>query len=454
MELENRGAEPAPQHPTPSGKLSAALGGAVVPHNWALLILVAMIPLQNIYLGRLPMLGAGLNFINVMAIAAFIAWKGNRERSIPSFTGLHYPVYMFMGIYVVSAAVGIYRLSPAGLPEGYLGALKDVLLPMLIFFIVLNSVRDRRGILAVIVATLLPLAYMFRVFYAQFSSVYSWHYSDDMRFVSGTFMRLGSNELAAFYAAYTFLVILLALYVRQLRYRIPLGVLALLNLYSLMYSQSRGAWLAFLAALFVVLYKTGKFRVLLLAAVLSLSAPLVLGLFPVSVQERFQSIFAEEDERDDSARSRFIIWENAMEQYRSSPLLGVGYRVFNSLNEFKGKDTHNYYLKLLVEQGPVGLLLFVVILWRSYKSANQLWQRATEPVFKALGLGMVAAVVVMVVANMFGDRFSHYPLVTYFWVYLALVLRALAILDREQRGGAGASARPPSEEIWRMFRAR
>jgi len=158
--------------------------------------------------------------------------------------------------------------------------------------------------------------------------------------------------------------------------------------------SSRGAWLAFLAAAFVLLFKTGKVKVLIVALILSLSAPMVIGLFPVSVQERFNSIFVEsEEERDKSAQSRIIIWENAIETYKEHPVLGVGYRVFNKLNEYQNKDTHNYYLKLLVEQGPVGLLIFLVILWRGYRNADALWQRAGDPLFKALGLGTLAAVV-------------------------------------------------------------
>ncbi len=417
---------------------SALAGGGSLPaqknselsHNWPLLILIAMIPLQNIYLGKIPTLGAGINFVNLMAIAAFIAWKNNQDRAIPSFTNLHYPVYWFIIIYILSAIHGV--ISFGYLPERYLSSLKDLFLPLLIFFIVLNSVRDRRGIIAVIVATLLPLPYMFRVFYAQFSSVYSWHYSDNLRFVKGTFMMLGSNELAAFYAAYSFMVILLAIFVRQLRYKLLLAGLAFLNLYSLMYSQSRGAWLAFLIALFAVLYKTGKLRVLLAVIILSLSAPMVISLFPVSVQERFDTIFVDdEEERDKSAESRFIIWDNAIQAYKSNPVFGVGYRVFSKLNSYKNMDTHNYYVKLLVEQGPAGLLLFLIILWRAYKNSNELWQKSSEPIFRALGLGTLAAVVCFSVANLFGDRFTHYPLSTYFWVYLALVLRAKMIMEKE-----------------------
>ncbi len=430
------------------------LGGGSSPHqksrelshNWPLLVLIAMIPLQNIYLGKIPTLGAGINFINLMAVAAFIVWKRNRDRAIPSYTDLHYPIYWFVAIYIVSAIHGV--VSMGYLPERYISSLKDLLLPMLIFFIVLNSIRDRRGIVAVVVATLLPMPYMFRVFYAQFSSLYSWHYSDNLRFVKGTFMMLGSNELAAFYAAYSFVVILLALYVKQLRYKLLLGVVAFLNLYSLMYSQSRGAWLAFLTALLIVLYKTGKVRVLLVVVVLSLSAPMVVKLFPVSVQERFDTIFVDKgEERDKSAESRFIIWENAWQQYKKSPLFGVGYRVFNQLNSYENKDTHNYYIKLLVENGPPGLLLFLLILWRAYRNSSDLWKRSSEPVFRALGLGMVAAVVCFSVANLFGDRFTHYPLSTYFWVYLALVLRARSILENE---GTEAGNEPEERPVIRF----
>ncbi len=426
--------------PIPGSAMRRAVAGAdaaslpqqkELPHNWPLLILIAMIPLQNIYLGKLPTLSGGINFLNLMALLAFFAWKSHRERAVPSHSDLHYPILWFVLIYLVSAVHGIYSLGYV--PQRYFSSLKDLFLPLLIFFIVLNSVRDRRGIIAVIIATLFPLAYMFRVFYAQLSHVYSWHYTDDFRFVKGTFMMLGSNELAAFYAAYTFVVILLALYVERLRYRLLLAGLAILNLYSLMYSQSRGAWLAFLAAAFVLLFKTGKVKVLIVALILSLSAPMVIGLFPVSVQERFNSIFVEsEEERDKSAQSRIIIWENAIETYKEHPVLGVGYRVFNKLNEYQNKDTHNYYLKLLVEQGPVGLLIFLVILWRGYRNADALWQRADEPLFKALGLGTLAAVVSLGVANLFGDRFTHYPLSTYFWVYLALVVRAKTLLDEEE----------------------
>ena len=61
-----------------------------------------------------------------------------------------------------------------------------------------------------------------------------------------------------------------------------------------------------------------------------------------------------------------------------------------------------------------------------------LYSEAEDPLFKALGLGMMGSVVAVVVGSNFGDRFSHYTLITHFWVYAALVQRALLIV-REQK---------------------
>ena len=51
---------------------------------------------------------------------------------------------------------------------------------------------------------------------------------------------------------------------------------------------------------------------------------------------------------------------------------------------------------------------------------------------KLLGIGFFGVVVSFAIGNIFGDRFSHYPLSAYFYVYLAISLRAL-ILTREKK---------------------
>jgi len=397
---------------------------AHVRPNWPLLILVTSMPLQNIYLGHIPKLGPGLNYLNIMVALAFLVWKFREDLSPPTRTCMKGPMYTYVAIFVLSAIVGMVKLGPLG--EGIPEALKDMMTPLLLYFIVLNSVRDRKGVIMMITATLIPLPYIFRVFNAQLSSLASWHYSDNLRLVHGTFMLLGSNEMAAFFAGYSLVLLALVWYIKKPKIRMVLAALLILELYCLLYGYSRGAWLSFLGGFAMMgIYLNKKITITSILLVLLLQGP-VLSLLPVSVQERFGTIEVEKgQERDNSAESRFVLWGIAMEDYKHSPIFGIGYRVFQNTNRL-AKDTHNYYVKMLTEQGIIGLLVFLTILWRVFRMSRELANKAgDDPLYRALGVGMIGCVVAFFIGNMFGDRFSHYPMITYFWVYAALVQRSL-----------------------------
>jgi hypothetical protein len=42
----------------------------------------------------------------------------------------------------------------------------------------------------------------------------------------------------------------------------------------------------------------------------------------------------------------------------------------------------------------------------------------------ALGLGMVGVWLGLMLGNCFGDRFTYYPMIGYFWAFLGLTLKA------------------------------
>jgi O-antigen ligase len=329
----------------------------------------------------------------------------------------------------------LYGINTLGvLGENHVAALKDTLIPLFLFFIVLNSVRDRRGIVWVLAATMLPLPYMFRVYYNQVTNYMSWHYTDKLRNVSGTFMELGSNEIAAFYAGYTLVLIAIFLYIKQVKTRLVLAGLLFLNLYSLLYSYSRGSWMSFVIGVGILGWFINRKATIIACVLVALFSGSVITLFPVSVQERYSTIFVEkEEERDTSAASRFWLWENAMNEYAKSPVFGIGFHVFHHVNPYEGKDTHNYYVKVLTEQGLVGVLILLVLLWRSARSSLDLFRSTDDRLYKALGIGMLSCMGAFLLGNMFGDRFTHYPLITYFWVYLALVLRARHLVEQESQ---------------------
>ncbi len=396
-----------------------------VKANWFLLILVTLLPLQNVYIDDLPSPIPGLNILNTLVLLAFLVWRSRSELNSPTSSTLNKPILWFIGIYTLSVFTRSFTLGTVEFEV--ISSIKDVLIPPILFFIVLNSIRDRRGIILALTATMIPLPYMFHVFRAQLAGVASWHYDDDLRLVKGTFQLLGSNEIAAFYAAYVFVLLAIATLIKDTKTRVITGLLLCTSLYCVMYSHSRGAYISFVLALVYFGWQVNKKLTITVAAAVLLFSPVVIGFLPVSVQERFDSIFVErEEQRDESAASRFVLWGYAMQEFAKSPIIGRGYQTFVHANPLK-LDTHNYYVKLLAEQGLVGCIAFIIILWRSSRLGLQLYRESDDSLYKALAMGVLGVTASLAVNNMFGDRFSHYPLSSYFYVYMALAIRAIQL---------------------------
>lgn len=408
-------------HGWPTARRS--LSGNALEINLPLLVLIALIPLQNIYLGKFPNLGFGINFLNVFLLLSCLAWWTGAAETHRTAAALKWPLLGYIAVMVLSLPVSVYTLGY--LDQEHLPHLKNMLMPLLLYFVVLYSVRTPRAMRWMLGAMLFPLPYMFHVFHSQLSHVMAWHYDDDVRYVKGTFMMLGSNEIGAFYAAYTLLLIVGIVYFRNLKLRLLLGLLTSLNLYCLMYSFSRGSWLAFLAGGFVLVWCLRRKAAVAALIVALLFSGALFSSLPVAVQERASTIAVEDgQERDHSAESRFELWTLAFAQFRESPVFGNGYHTFHHRNPY-GKDTHNYYVKVLTEQGLVGMAILLTILARGLSTSHRLYRMARSPLFRVLGLGTFCALAAFMVGNMFGDRFSHYPLSTYLWACLAMVQRAL-----------------------------
>lgn len=411
----------------------------VVKSNLVLLFLIFLIPLQNIYIHKIPSLGGGLNLLNICFILAFFTWKLRKDLNISTRTELNKPV-LFYALSLIFALF-MHSVTLGDMTAELITNVKDILLGPFLFFITLNSVRDRKGIFYAIVATCLPLLYMFRVFFSQQRSVSSWHYDDDLR-IRGTFSQLGSNEIATFYSAYTLILLALFYFFKQTKIRIVLAILIFTNLFSLVYSYSRGAYLGFIIGFLAMIWHTKKKLIIFLIPAMFIFGGVAINFLPSSVQERFNSIFVEDEtERDESAQSRFVFWGIAFEQFLKNPIVGHGYLTFVEANPYH-MDTHNYYLKLLAEQGIIGFIIFLVILWRASKVGRNLYDESADPLYKALGIGLFGVIVSLAFGNIFGDRFTHYPLSAYFYVYLAVALRAL-MLTREMN--------PASQVIQKRF---
>jgi putative inorganic carbon (HCO3(-)) transporter len=394
------------------------LKGSTAKTNWPLLALLFIMPLRNIQLQYIPNLGGGLNIINLLFIASLLHTLINGK--IPATKlGLN----SFLKWYVLSSIIAlVFGYAFLGdLASGNWKAMKDQLIPIFLIFIIQRSAVDMIQWRRILLACLLPLPYCFKVVWNQYLAVSSWHYSHDLR-ISGTFMDLGANEMAAY--SVTMALVSLGCLIscwHEKKYRYIFLAFFVFSGASVLYSYSRGAYIGFLLGSILIFFRyknTGKLLFPALVIIVFSVANL-----PPSVSERFSSIDAEEGDRDPSAESRFVFWAVAINHFLDRPVAGYGYHTVQDprINPHE-MDTHNYYVKMLVERGVIGFLTFLIllgILWRMVKR-NLDW-RDDDNIVNGLMLGMGGAIVALMLGNMFGDRFSHYPIMASFWAFIALI---------------------------------
>lgn len=98
-----------------------------------------------------------------------------------------------------------------------------------------------------------------------------------------------------------------------------------------------------------------------------------------------------------SLKGRLEFWRVAFELFKNKPVAGYGHGTFFSayyieygMNKWYSRFTHNHYLQIAAELGVVGVGLFLLFLWMSFKSVLYNAKQSAKPVFF---WGMVAGMV-------------------------------------------------------------
>lgn len=285
----------------------------------------------------------------------------------------------------------------------------------------LKSKRDiQKAVLLIMVATAVVDWSFFRSTAGRDFSHFSYGLRD-----AGVLGYAGENGFAAFVAQIIVFLTALLFFVREKYLKIVLLVLVSFSTYCLLFSFSRGAYFAALAGVsFVAIFRNKKLLIAIFALLLFWQIVL-----PPAVQERINMTYGSSDgtgtSLEPSAADRVALWEDAMTLFRENPIVGTGYDTYQFMHRIgKYVDTHNYYMKVLVETGLVGLLLLVVILSRMFSLGFQLYRGNQDVFLKYLGLGFAGLVLCTAVANLFGDRWSYLQVDGYLWVLLGCVMRA------------------------------
>jgi O-antigen ligase len=191
------------------------------------------------------------------------------------------------------------------------------------------------------------------------------------------------------------------------------GLAAVLTAVALIFSWSRGAWLALAAAVMVTAIMLPR-RMVYGLAVLGIvgaagGALWVSGRLPASITDRVISSFSDLLSADDvrgvdvtpenyAAIERFAHWQAAVEMANRSPWLGVGlgnYEVAYPSVRLLGWDlplghAHNYYLNVLGEAGIIGFSSYLAM-WFIIVLTTWCARRHPDPLSSAAAAGLLGS---------------------------------------------------------------
>jgi O-antigen ligase len=405
------------------GGIGIALVSIVRKAEWGLLLLVALIPQPNIFykLYAFPM---GKDFLDILFIAVGIGIfvnKGGFERRGNSVLIMILILTSYFALWNSSRNFSLP--SPISYANPMIKPWKSYAFMASMYLLTFNAIKDDEN-QRKITAVLMALVVLFISVRSYRSYTPGAVFIEESRAV-GPFwiVGLGSNHFAAF-IAYCSAAFLGLFFLDNNRWRriLFLGTV-LFSLHPLFYAYSRGAYVAALVVLiFFALAKKRSLLILVFALIVAWQT-----LLPSSVVERISMTKGEGGEIEESAAIRLDLWDHALKLFEEHPVIGIGFGGFEFTmpQGVRWKDTHNYYLKMLAEEGIVGFGLLLITLFMAFRSGWKLLNEGKSRFEKGLGLGFTGCVLACASTNLFGDRWSYYEMGSYFWIFWGLVDRSI-----------------------------
>ena len=398
--------------------------------------LVPLIPLQTTRY-RLIEFPLGATVVSLILMGVFLGLLRRRQWPLPctpwTFVLSVFTLYTFASVFLTTENLG------PRLVEWW-----DYMTMPLLFFLVAATVKDVREIKLLVLLMCLAVFVMDKSFWDAVSGRDYSTFSRDLQ-EGGAMGYAGVQGIAAFNAQYAWFLVAIAGAKLKAPFRLASLGLGLFAANCLMYSFSRGGYVAFLAGwLFVGLVKQRKLLFVLLLFCITWAS-----VVPPAVRERVLMTYDPDSATlDRSAEIRLELWTDAVDLFRANPLMGTGFHTYGYMKRVgKYEDTHNIYLKILVETGVIGLALFLWLLAKTFAMGFRLFRKAREPLLSALGLGLASWIVCAAVANFFGDRWTYFQISGYLWVLAGLVSKAFVIESSTDDGAPPAARKSATPEL-------
>jgi putative inorganic carbon (hco3(-)) transporter len=382
-------------------------------------------------------LGGHMLLILILAVIVGALLHGKR---LPK-SKLHI-IWLVIGIYLyfsmwLGAALG-NAPAPLWLSDLNFVTWKDYVVIPLVFVATSLVVEDRKALRTVILITAITLVFIDRSCILE-STSRTWGSFDENKRDPGP-LSYGPNQTAAFLAQFAMFFWGLVQFVKSKKYKLIGYGLTATTLFAVMYTFSRGGYLAVLVSVLALgILKDRKLLVILGVFLLTWQT-----IVPTAVRERVTMTQDPNGQLEASAQSRVELFKESWNSFVHSPLLGNGFATFQYGQHFGDlADTHDWYIKVMVETGILGLCMYLFLFQQTLALSFRLFRRANDPLYKGLGLGLLLAMCSCIVANCFGDRWTYLEITGPLFVLVAAAVRASHLMATE----AASELVPPAAQM-------
>jgi len=334
-----------------------------------------------------------------------------------------YAIWLFFGAYLylsmwIGTALGNAPM-PLWLSDQNFVTWKDYMLIPLVFIAAGLVIEDRKSVRMVVILTAFSVLFIDRSCLLE-SMTRTWTNFDESKRDGGP-LGYGSNQTAAFLAQFGMFFWGFTQFVKRRKLKLFGYVIVAITLFATMYTFSRGSYIAVLFSVLVLGILKDR-KLLLILAIFMLFWQTVV---PTAVRQRVTMTENPSGHLEASAQERVDLWTNAEEAIVHSPIVGNGFATFQFGEHVDNlSDTHNWYVKILVETGIIGLIPVIFMLQQMLAISYRLFKRESDPLYRGLGLGLFLGTCSCMVANFFGDRWTYLEITGLLWVLVAAAIRA------------------------------
>ncbi|MBQ9939936.1 MAG: O-antigen ligase family protein [Clostridia bacterium] len=219
--------------------------------------------------------------------------------------------------------------------------------------------------------------------------------------------------------------------------RYPVFIACVSALLALVYTQSRGAWLAFIISMAIYLMvKTSRILVVYLLGIFSI--PLLPAILPESIVSRFTSIG---NLADSSTSYRVSIWEAAVKMIGDFFAGGIGigtsafskvYPSYSLAGIEAAPHSHQLFFQIAIEMGVFALICFLVIIFMAVrKNSHALICHGTGNEYTLISSAALCGIIGMLVQGMTDYVWYNYRVFGMFWIILGLCVAAIRCADSQ-----------------------